>query len=103
MCLVSYVSPVKQKKINYWVTNKTRPQLNCAKNKKANFSVVKYLRGIYWSSGNVKYCVIPEPEFVSAEKSSIAFIENEEKMCGLAKEIKYKFPVDKVDFQNVRW
>jgi hypothetical protein len=40
--------------------------------------------------------------FVSAEEGSIDFIANEEKVCGLAKEIKYirKFPIDKADFQN---
>lgn len=64
--------------------------------------MVKYLRNIYWFSGNVKYCVIPESEFVSAEESSIDFIENEEKVCRLAKEIKYNFPIDKFDFQDVR-
>jgi hypothetical protein len=40
--------------------------------------------------------------FVSAAESSINFIKNEEKMRGLAKEIKHRFPNDKVDFQNVR-
>jgi hypothetical protein len=39
---------------------------------------------------------------LSAEESSIDFIENEEKVCGLAKEIKYNFPIDKFDLQNVR-
>jgi hypothetical protein len=41
--------------------------------------------------------------FVSAAESFINFTENEEKVCGLAKEIKHKFPKDKVDFQNARW
>ena len=37
-----------------------------------------------------------------AEESSIDFIKNEEKVCELAKEIKYKFPIDKFEFQNAR-
>jgi hypothetical protein len=40
---------------------------------------------------------------VCAEESSIDFIENKEKVCGLAKEIKYNFPNDKVGFQHARW
>ena len=40
--------------------------------------------------------------FVSVNESSGDFIENEDKACGLAKEIKYKFPVDKFEFQNAR-
>jgi len=39
---------------------------------------------------------------VSANESSVEFIENEGKVCGLAKEIKYKFPIDKFEFQNAR-
>ena len=37
---------------------------------------------------------------MSVNESSIDFIENEEKVCGLVKEIKCKFPIEKFEFQN---